>query len=364
MEYYLPHFKAVTAAGVGHVMCAFNRIWNQPACANDVLADILYKKWKYEGFVVTDAGCIENMVTKHHTYIDMAHACAGAIKHGTQLALGGAYNHVVEAVQQGLLTEKEVDAALGKLFEVRFRLGMFDQVQPFQRPRSIVGCDAHDALSIALGHQTLTLLKNQGGLLPLKTDTKILLLGPQAEEWRALLGNYHSAPARLVNYRQGITAAGTSVTWIASNRSDADLVAAAKKVDVVVYVAGLTNLDEGEEPYDRKVIELPAAQTQALNVLKGANKPIVLVIHAGSCQAIPWEAANIDSILMAWYPGQSGGVTVADVLFGKYNPAGRTPVTWYTATSDLPDFSDYNLKGRTYLHYTGKVLWPFGYGLS
>jgi beta-glucosidase len=312
---------------------------------------------------VTDWDSISDAVNGHHSFPNLEQASAAGVKHGTQLNLGSSYLHLAGAVSQGLLTEKEVDVAVGKLFEMRFKLGMFDSVQPYQTPREVVGCAEHDAISVGLSRQTMTLLKNDGGLLPLKTDTKILLLGPRAEDGQGQLGNYQSNPPKTVNLRQGIEALGTAVTFLGGNPSDADLTAAVAKVDVVVYVAGITIADEGEE-HDRDAIELPAGQTATLKVLKGAGKPVVLVIIGGSCQAIPWEAENINSILMAWYPGQSGGIGVADVLFGRYNPAGRSPLTWYRATADLPDMSDYTLKARTYLHYTGKVLWPFGHGLS
>jgi beta-glucosidase len=151
------------------------------------------------------------------------------------------------------------------------------------------------------------------------------------------------------------------------------LTAAAAGADAVVFVGGIGPSLVGEEMSvpgpgfyggDRTVIELPEVQTRALKALKASGKPVVFVCCSGSAEAIPWEAENLDAIVQAWYPGQAGGTAVADVLFGEYNPAGRLPITFYRATSDLPAFTDYSMANRTYRYFTGSVLWPFGYGLS
>lgn len=115
---------------------------------------------------------------------------------------------------------------------------------------------------------------------------------------------------------------------------------------------------------DRTSILLPAIQTELMKALKATGKPVIFVMLTGSALAIPWEDENIPAIMNAWYGGQSGGTAVADVLFGDYNPAGRLPVTFYKSDNDLPDFSDYSMKGRTYRYFEGKALYPFGYGLS
>lgn len=156
----------------------------------------------------------------------------------------------------------------------------------------------------------------------------------------------------------------------------ADLDATAKRVanaDAIVFVGGISSELEGEEmPVnvegfnggDRTSIMLPAIQTQLLKKLKETGKPVVLVTLNGGAMAMPWEQQNIPAIVNAWYGGQSGGTAVADVLFGDYNPAGRLPVTFYKNDSDLPNFKDYNMAGRTYRYFKGEALYPFGYGLS
>lgn len=146
-----------------------------------------------------------------------------------------------------------------------------------------------------------------------------------------------------------------------------------KDADAIVYVGGISPQLEGEEmPVnapgfnggDRTTIALPQVQTQAMKALQATGKPVVFVMMTGSAIAIPWENDNIPAIINAWYGGQSAGTAIADVLFGDYNPAGRLPVTFYKSDSDLPGFSDYSMKGRTYRYFGGEALYPFGYGLS
>ncbi|RRN55654.1 glycoside hydrolase family 3 protein [Pseudoxanthomonas sp. SGNA-20] len=148
---------------------------------------------------------------------------------------------------------------------------------------------------------------------------------------------------------------------------------AARSADAVVFVGGLTGDVEGEEMKvdypgfaggDRTDIRLPSTQQKLLEALHATGKPVVAVLTTGSALGIDWAKQNLPAILLAWYPGQRGGNAVADVLFGDYNPAGRLPVTFYSADEQLPPFDDYSMKGRTYRYFTGKPLFPFGHGLS
>jgi beta-glucosidase len=165
---------------------------------------------------------------------------------------------------------------------------------------------------------------------------------------------------------------GHAEFWFSIERSEpinlAALTAAAGHYDVVVFVGGIQTRGNGQwqesEGHDRATIELPAIQTDALKAFKASGKPVVLVLCGGSALAFPWEAEHLDAILEAWYPGQNGGIAVADVLFGDYNPGGRLPLTFYKATSDLPPIADYAMEGRTYRYFSKPVLYPFGHGLS
>ncbi len=162
----------------------------------------------------------------------------------------------------------------------------------------------------------------------------------------------------------------------AGNKVKTDYAALANRVkdaDAIIFAGGISPQLEGEEmPVtipgfkggDRTSIMLPVVQTELMKALKATGKPVVFVMLTGSAIAIPWENENIPAIINAWYGGQSGGTAVADVLFGDYNPAGRLPVTFYKSDNDLPGFSDYSMKGRTYRYFNGEALYPFGYGLS
>jgi beta-glucosidase len=183
-----------------------------------------------------------------------------------------------------------------------------------------------------------------------------------------------SIPLKL-EYVQGNGSAEISLEWQTPlvDAAEAEALAKAKDADVIVFVGGISGQLEGEEmpvDYDgfsggdRTRIELPALQQQLLEKLRAIGKPIVLIDLSGSAIAMPWADEHLNAILQAWYPGEAGGTAVADVLLGNYNPAGRLPVTFYRATSDLPDFKDYRMAGRTYRYFAGKPLYPFGHGLS
>jgi hypothetical protein len=267
-------------------------------------------------------------------------------------------------------------------------------------PYSVNQAPEHGELALRAAHESLVLLKNQG-LLPLSKSVKrIAVIGPTADNVPALLGNYNGTPAAPVTILQGIRAAvpNAEVTYergaelvegfvertppAASGTppppapvppsADAAL-AAARNADVVIFVGGLTSQIEGEEMRvsypgfsggDRTDLNLPASQQQLLEALVATGKPVVLVLTSGSALAVNWAQQRVPAILMSWYPGQSGGTAVADVLFGGANPGGRLPVTFYKSIDELPAFDDYRMDGRTYRYFRGEPLYPFGFGLS
>jgi beta-glucosidase len=227
------------------------------------------------------------------------------------------------------------------------------------------------------------LLENRNGALPLKPGLrKLAVIGPTADNGDVLLGNYHGTPSKQVTILEGIRkeAGERGAEVLFSAGSDlvgedttkfAEAVDTAKKADVVVLVLGLSPRLEGEEGErkenpsgDRHEIGLPPIQEKLMNAVLAARKPTVLVLTGGSALAANTARAKIPGILMAWYPGQDGGLAVAEALYGETNPGGRLPLTFYKSTKDLPGFSDYSMKNRTYRYYTGEPLWPFGHGLS
>jgi beta-glucosidase len=389
---YLPAFRSlVVDAGVTGVMPAYNRYAGQPAAANDILmTDILYGKWGYQGYVTSDCGAINDMWRNHKTSPDKAHAAALAVAHGTHTDCGDdTYLSLVQAVRDGLITEAEVDRAVERLFEIRFRLGMFDPSG--STPWDGIGTEvleapAHGAHALEMARQSIVLLKNEGGVLPLKRQglRKIAVVGPNADNVRTPLANYQGTPSHVVSPVEGIRRiAGRGVEvvtsrishWVVNDQfTDIEALAGSlSDADVIVYVGGLSPEIEGEEMRvsyegfrggDRSSIMLPAIQTRTLKALKATGKPVVFVLMTGSAVAMPWESENIPAIVNAWYGGQSAGTALAEVLFGDYNPSGRLPVTFYASDADLPDYEDYSMANRTYRYFTGTPAYRFGHGLS
>jgi beta-glucosidase len=394
-ETYLPQFQAAVEEGhVGAVMAAYNAIYGVPCSCNSwLLTDILRNTWGFTGHVVSDCGAVSNIPGAHRYARNDAEGDAYAIKAGLDLECGGSYHALTKSVAQGLVTEKEIDTALHRVLTIRFRLGLFDppeRVPWSNTPMTEVESPEHLALARTLARESMVLLKNDN-VLPLdKTKLQhIVVLGPNADV--QLNGNYSGTPTKPITILQGIrneVGEAVKVDFFKGcprahnpNRPKDDVspedyqkaLDDAKTADVIVYVGGLDTEMEGEESGyvspgfshgDRLTIELPAVQEKLLQDLEATGKPVVFVNCSGSAIAMPWEAANIPAILQAWYPGGQAGAAVADVLFGNYNPSGRLPITFYEKTADLPEFTDYRMANRTYRYFTGKALFPFGFGLS
>jgi beta-glucosidase len=387
---YLPQFEAAVRVGrVASVMAAYNRLGGEAATADAWLLDeTLRKGWGFAGYVVGDCGAVGDIFAAHHLVATPAAAAAAALRAGTDLDCGTAYAALAQARAQGLVSEDELDRALTRLFAARFRLGLLDPA--IETPWSRLGAEAIDTpaqrqLAREAAARSVVLLQNRGGVLPLAASARrIAIVGPTADDEEALLANYHGTPSRAVTLLEGIRAAararGATVhyargaTLAGAGRSSAQVheaVAAARKSDVVIAVLGLDPRLEGEEgdsalnpAGDRREIELPGAQERLLEAVVAAGKPVIVVLTGGGALAVPFAAAHAAAVLDAWYPGEAGGDAVADVLFGAVDPAGRLPVTFYRATTDLPPFADYAMRGRTYRYLTRPPLYRFGDGLS
>ncbi len=385
---YLPAFRdLVVDARVSAVMGAYNRFRGQPCCASDLLMDeVLRGYWDFSGYVTSDCGGIGDFIYTHRTHADGASAAADAVIHTTNLECGGEFSHLPEAVRRGLIDEKEIDEALVTLLSIRFRLGMFDPADrdPYATiPYTVLESPAHQAHALKMAHESMVLLKNNG-VLPLGQDLRrIVVLGPNAENPEVLLGNYNGFPSKIVTPLEGIrTRTGAEVIFLQatdhtkSTNSREEIARALEGADLAIFVGGISPSLEGEEGAagqdapegfvggDRTTILLPKAQTEVMKQVVEAGIPLVFVSMSGSAVAFPWEAAHADAILQAWYGGQAAGTAIADILWGDYNPSGRLPVTFYADDSQLPDFTDYSMKGRTYRYFDGTPLYPFGFGLS
>ena len=385
---YLPAFEAlVKDADVSAVMCAYNAFDGRPCCGSDrLMIDILRNQWGFDGYVTSDCGGINHFHRTHRTHPDKKSASADAVLHGTdcECSSDGAYNDLGLAVAEGLITEEQIDESLKRLFETRIRLGMFDPKEMV--PYSSVGIDVlerpeHAAHALKMARQSIVLLKNEENILPLSKEIrKIALLGPNAADTTVMLGNYFGNPSKVWSVLEGLEERlGDSVEidyhkccGYVDGGEDFDPATVAD-ADLIIFAGGICPDLEGEsmpvdavgfKGGDRLTIELPQAQRNILKKLDSLGKPVVFVMLSGSAVAIEWEDENIPAIVNAWYPGQAGGLAIADVLTGAYNPAGRLPVTFYRSDADLPDYEDYSMDNRTYRYFRGEPLYPFGYGLS
>ncbi|WP_207514498.1 glycoside hydrolase family 3 N-terminal domain-containing protein [Longitalea luteola] len=386
-ETYLYAFKALVDAGVESVMCGYNRVNDQPCCTGNILLqDILRKEWKFKGHVVTDCGALDDIFLRHKVMPSGVEVAAAAIKAGVNLDCSNILQRdVMKAIEQKLLTEKEVDSALAGILRTQFKLGFFDAATA--NPYAGYGADsvanaAHAALARTMAQQSMVLLKNDNQLLPISKEKypQIMVLGTNSASMDALLGNYHGVSNRAVSFLEGITNAvdaGTRVEYdLGSDYTDTTRfggIWAAGNADITVAVIGLTPVYEGEEGDaflaaqggDKPDMSLPAAHIAFMKALRKSNKkPIIAVVTAGSAVDISAMEPYADAIILAWYPGEQGGNALADILFGRVSPAGRLPVTFYQSFADVPAYDNYAMKGRTYRYFNGKVQYPFGYGLS
>lgn len=386
-ETYLYAFKKLVDAKVEAVMCAYNRVNDEPCCTgNTLLQKILRAEWGFNGHVVTDCWALEDVWLRHKAIPNSIETAAAAIKAGVNLDCSNLLqDDVMKAIRQKLLTEKEVDSALAGLLRTQLKLGFYDKAShsPFyQYGEDSVSNAYHTSLARKMAQQSMVLLKNDKNVLPLnrKDYPAIMVVGPTAASLDALLGNYHGVSTKAVNFVEGITAAVNAGTRVEYDQGcdNTDTthfggIWAAGNSDVTVAVIGFTPVYEGEEGDaflaegggDRKTISLPAAQVAFMRALrKSSNKPIVAVITAGSAVDVSAIEPYADAVLLAWYSGEQGGHALADLLFGKVSPAGRLPLTFYPSLSELPSYDAYNMKGRTYRYFNGKVQYPFGFGLS
>ena len=394
-ETYLPAFEdLVTKAGVEAVMGAYNRTNGEPCCASKtLLVDTLRGKWGFQGHVVSDCWAVRDFHTGHMVTSSGRESAALALKMGCDLNCGCTYHCVVKAVEDGLVSEDVVNEAAVRLFTTRYMLGIMGEGSEFDAiPFTAVECEKHLALAHRAALESCVLLKNNG-ILPLDPDKvgTLGVIGPNADSRRALIGNYYGTSSRYITvlegiqdlmeghgrvlYSEGCHLFRDRVEHLA--RPDdrlAEARAVAEESDTVILVLGYDERLEGEEPDDSNAegsgdkpdLLLPESQRKLLSAVLDAGKPTVVVLMGGSAVDLSEAQDRADAVFLAWYPGARGGKAVAELLFGKASPSGKLPVTFYRneALSELPEFTDYSMRERTYKYYTGEPLYPFGCGLS
>ena len=391
-ETYLPAFEAlVKEAGVEAVMGAYNRTNGEPCCGSKTLIqDILREKWGFEGHFVSDCWAIKDFHVNHKVTSTAPESAALALNAGCDVNCGVTYLHLLTAYQQGLVTEEAITQAAVRLFTARYMLGLFDENEFDQIPYECVECKEHLDLSQKAAEESFVLLKNDG-ILPLKKEAihTIGVIGPNADSRAALIGNYHGTATEYVTILDGVRQyVGDSVRVLYSvgaelyrDRTEGlgyqyDRISEAKIVaqhsDVVILCVGLDETLEGEEgdagnsyaSGDKLSLKLPDSQIALMEAVAQCDKPVVLCLCAGSDIDMSYASEHFNAVVQLWYPGAQGGRAAARMLFGEVSAFGKLPVTFYHTLEELPEFTDYSMKGRTYRYMENEAQYPFGYGLN
>jgi beta-glucosidase len=359
----------------GHAMAtmaAYHEIDGIPVTADPfLLKTILRSEWGFQGFVLSDLGAIERLYTVHHVAASPKDASCLAIRSGVDMQFYDFPHDVfqkalVDCVSEGSLPRADLDRAVRSVLRVKFALGLFDH--PFVDPTlnaRVHRSQPHLALSLESARESMTLLKNDGHLLPLaKSIHRVAVIGPNADVAR--YGDYErESNGKRISLLDGIRAIvpQATVTFDAGKDISA-AVAVAKQADTVVLGLGEWQGISGEG-FDRSNLDLPGNQEQLLEAVVATGKPVVLVLENGRPLTIGWAKQHVPAILEAWYPGEFGGQAIAETLFGDNDPAGRLTITFPRSVGQLPDF--YNSdpsRIHKYVDDDGKPLFPFGFGLS
>jgi len=354
------------------VMAAYNEIDGIPVTVDrHLLIEILRNEWGFKGFVLSDLGAIRHLYDRHFVAATPKDAICRAIDSGVDMQFYD-FDHktfqdaIKAGIADGTLSRAALDRAASSVLRVKFMLGLFDRPSvPVNLDKAVRRSQAHLDLSLESARQSMTLLKNEGNLLPLpKTLKKIAVIGPNANV--AHYGDYadETKGARI-----------SMLTGIKTLLPDAGIVfddgeniatAVSKVSGAEVVILGLgENQKISGEGFDRSNLDLPGNQQQLLEAIGATGKPIVLVLQNGRPLTIGWAKKHVPAILEAWYPGEFGGHAIAETLFGDNNPAGRLTITFPQTVGQLPDYYDYDpSKKGTYIDSDGKPLFPFGFGLS
>ena len=375
-ETYLPAFQACVQEGhVEAVMGAYNCVNGEPCCGSKtLLKKILREEWGFDGHVVSDCWAIKDFHENHLVTGTPVQSAALAMEAGCDLNCGVTYLHLVHACQQRLVTEAQITEAAVRLFTTRILLGIFDGSEYDSVPYTVVECKEHRDLSERAARESAVLLKNNG-ILPLDREKikTIGIIGPNADSRKALIGNYHGTSSEYITVLEGVRRlVGNEVRILYSDGchlyenktenlareqdrlSEARIVA--RESDVVILCMGLDETLEGEEgdtgnsyaSGDKVDLRLPESQRMLMQAVAKEKKPTVLCLMAGSDIDLSFAEEHFDAIVDLWYPGAYGGAAAADILFGKYSPSGKLPITFYESLEELPAFEDYSMKGRTY----------------
>jgi beta-glucosidase len=403
--FLVPFHAAVEDAHVGSVMASYNEIDGIPSHVNRwLLEDVLRQEWGFRGYVSSDGGGLQMLVETHHVAADFAEAARKALAAGVDFDLsdGSVYATLVDQVRDGKVAEAELDRAVQRVLEAKFRLGLFEN--PYVDPdyaQKITNSSEHKELALKVAQEGIVLLKNDKNLLPLdlKKLKTIAVIGPNAGDVH--LGGYSRdpGPGNQISILDGIRkraggavkvvyAEGCKITtgkqgwagWYENNVAQPDpktevesiraAVAVTRQADVAIVVVGEnenTNREAWSEQHlgDRDSLDLLGSQDALIRAVVETGKPVVVLLINGRPLSINYVKANVPAILEGWYLGEQGGTAAANVLFGDVNPGGKLPISFPRTVGQLPDFYNHKpSRNRSYLFDSREPLFPFGYGLS
>ena len=405
---YLPPYEAAVKAGVGSVMTSFNLVDGIPATANRwLLEDVLRQKWGFDGFVVTDYDAIKEMTA--HGLGDIQEVAARAMHAGTDMDMGcGAYQATLKkSLEDGLVTMEEIDKACRRVLEAKWKLGLFDDPYRYcdkERAERVVYCKEHKDKARALTAESLVLLKNEG-VLPLKKEGKVALIGPLADSkynvpgtWsvgaqhkryntlREAMANALEGKAELL-YTQGCNVCDDEalqnngafyriIPRVDKQTAMQEALDIAGQADVIICAMGEESEMSGEAA-SRSNLEMMDAQRDLLKELVKLGKPLLLLNYAGRPTVLGWESENVPAIMQVWF-GSEAGDAICDVIFGDKVPCGKLTTSFPRATGQEPLYYNHLPTGRpkaegdnsfnkfssSYLDVSNDPLYPFGFGLS
>ena len=356
-EYYLPAFRALVVEGqVESVMGAYSAVNGEPCCANRrLLTDILRGEWGFRGHVVSDVGAVGDIANRHKFKPNHVEGCLAAIEAGLDLCSEGTYSCLRKEVAEGRVKKERLYRPLVNLFTTRYLLGNIGgEKTPWDGlGEKDIATPKHLALALKVAEKSMVLAKNNG-VLPLDASkiSKYHIFG-RDNNIRELHGNYEGTPTAYITGRLGIN---MLIGRSAKQERDSD---------VAFAFVGIEPGDEGEDR-DRRTTEIYNRNLEDLrkNRKERPNQKIVSIVYGGSALDLKEVAELSDAMIIAFYPGEQGGLAIARTIFGLNNPGGRLPITYMEKNDDKADIKDYTLPGRTYRYATKKPLFPFGYGLS
>ncbi|KAH7683511.1 Xylan 1,4-beta-xylosidase protein [Dioscorea alata] len=390
VDTYQPPFQSCVQEGhASGMMCSYNRVNGVPTCADyNLLSKTARASWGFYGYIVSDCDAVSIIHDAQGYAKAPEDAVADVLQAGMDVNCGNyMQKYAGSAIQQKKITESDINRALQNLFTIRMRLGLFDGSPKNQAygniPPTQVCTQDHQNLALEAAREGIVLLKNSNNLLPLSKAkvASLGVIGPNANNFTTLLGNYAGPPCKSISPLQALQSYVKDTKYVPGcssvacpSSSTSEAVQLASSVDYVIMVMGL-DLTQEKEELDRENLVLPGMQESLItSVAKAAKKPVILVLMCGGPVDVTFAKLDdkIGAILWVGYPGEAGGLAMAEILFGEHNPGGRLPVTWYPQEFTKVPMTDMRMRadpatgypGRTYRFYTGTPVFKFGFGLS